>query len=128
VSDKLKVKRVRADTLGYLQRSFIGVVSDIDQQEAREVGEKAVQYAIWHNVDGSIAIKRTGFYSVDDELISLTDIAGKTKQMPDEFINSEGNGVTDAFKFYLRPLVGSGFPNSYRIRVPRVQKLLKLNN
>jgi 6-phosphofructokinase 1 len=128
VSDKLKVKRVRADTLGYLQRSFIGVVSDIDQQEAREVGEKAVQYAIWHNVDGSIAIKRTGFYSVDYELISLTDIAGKTKQMPDEFINSEGNGVTDAFKFYLRPLVGSGFPNSYRIRVPRVQKLLKLNN
>lgn len=128
VSDKLKVKRVRADTLGYLQRSFIGVVSDIDQQEAREVGEKAVQYAIWHNVDGSIAIKRTGFYSVDYELISLTDIAGKTKRMPDEFINSEGNGVTDAFKFYLRPLVGSGFPNSYRIRVPRVQKLLKLNN
>ncbi len=128
VSDKLKVKRVRADTLGYLQRSFIGVVSDIDQQEAREVGEKAVQYAIWHNVDGSIAIKRTGFYSVDYELISLTDIAGRTKQMPDEFINSEGNGVTDAFKFYLRPLVGSGFPNSYRIRVPRVQKLLKLNN
>lgn len=128
VSDKLRVRRVRADTLGYLQRSFIGVVSDIDQQEAREVGEKAVQYAIWHNVDGSIAIKRTGFYSVDYELVDLKAIAGKTRTMPDEFINSEGNGVTDAFKFYLRPLVGSGFPNSYRIRVPRVQKLLKINN
>lgn len=128
VTEKLKVKRVRADTLGYLQRSFIGVVSDIDQQEAREVGEKAVQYAIWHNVDGSIAIKRTGFYSVDYELVDLKEIAGKTRTMPDEFINSEGNGVTDAFKFYLRPLVGSGFPNSYRIRVPRVQKLLKLNS
>lgn len=128
VTQKLKVKRVRADTLGYLQRSFIGVVSDIDQQEAREVGEKAVQYAIWHNVDGSIAIKRTGFYSVDYELVDLKDIAGKTRTLSDEFINSEGNGVTDAFKFYLRPLVGSGFPNSYRIRVPRVQKILKLNN
>lgn len=55
---------MRADTLGYLQRYFIGVVSDIDQQEAREVGEKAVQYAIWHNVEGSIVIKRTGFYFV----------------------------------------------------------------
>ncbi|MBE7411448.1 MAG: 6-phosphofructokinase [Leptospiraceae bacterium] len=125
IREKLKIKRVRADTLGYLQRSFIGVVSDVDQQEAREVGEKAAQYAIWHNVDGSVAIKRTGFYSVDYELVSLKDIAGKTRLMPDEYINYEGNGVTDAFKFYLRPLVGSGFPNSYRIRVPRVQKILK---
>ncbi len=128
IRDKLKIKRVRADTLGYLQRSFIGVVSDVDQQEAREVGEKAVQYAIWHNVDGSIAIKRTGFYSVNYELVDLKDIAGKTRLMPDEFINSEGNGVTDAFKFYLRPLIGSGFPNSYRIRVPRVAKILKPNS
>lgn len=127
VKEKLKVKRVRADTLGYLQRSFIGVVSDVDQQEAREVGEKAVQYAIWHNVDGSIIIKRTGFYSVDYELVALNEIAGKTRLMSDEFINKEGNGVTDAFKFYLRPLVGSGFPNSHRIRVPRVQKLLNRN-
>jgi 6-phosphofructokinase 1 len=124
VKDKLPIKRVRADTLGYLQRSFIGVVSDIDQQEAREVGEKAVQFAIWNNVDGSIAINRTGFYSVDYSLVSLKDIAGKTRHMPDEFINSDGNGVTDAFKFYLRPLVGSGFQNSHRIRVPKVQKIL----
>ena len=28
-----------------MQRSFVGCVSDVDQREAREVGEKAVQYA-----------------------------------------------------------------------------------
>jgi 6-phosphofructokinase len=44
---KLKIKRVRGDTFGYLQRSFVGCVSDVDQREAREVGEKAVQYAFW---------------------------------------------------------------------------------
>ena len=31
-----------------------------DQLEAREVGEKAAQFAIWHNIDGSITINRTG--------------------------------------------------------------------
>ena len=36
---------VRADTFGYLQRSFLGCVSDVDQQEARAVGEQAVAFA-----------------------------------------------------------------------------------
>jgi 6-phosphofructokinase len=47
IKSKLGIKRVRGDTFGYLQRSFIGCVSDVDQREAREVGEKAVQFAIW---------------------------------------------------------------------------------
>ena len=42
---KLASSRVRGDTFGYLQRSFVGCVSKVDQREAREVGEKAVQYA-----------------------------------------------------------------------------------
>ena len=40
VKDKLGYKRVRADTFGYVQRSFVGCVSDVDQREAREVGRK----------------------------------------------------------------------------------------
>jgi 6-phosphofructokinase len=47
VQKRLGIKRVRADTFGYLQRSFPGVVSDVDAREAREVGEKAVHYACW---------------------------------------------------------------------------------
>ena len=46
VKSKLGIKRVRGDTFGYLQRSFVGCVSKVDQREAREVGEKAVQYAV----------------------------------------------------------------------------------
>jgi len=106
VRKKLNIKRVRADTFGYLQRSFFGCVSDVDQHEAREVGEKAAQYAIWHNLDGSITIQRTGDYSVDYRLVSLQELAGKTRHMPDEFINAEGNGVTPAFVNYAAPLVG----------------------
>ena len=77
---------MRGDTFGYLQRSFIGCVSDVDQREAREVGEKAVQYAFWGDRNGSVTIKRTGFYSVDYELAPLEAVAGKTRVMEDEFI------------------------------------------
>ncbi|MBN2260436.1 MAG: 6-phosphofructokinase [Clostridiales bacterium] len=124
IKDKLKISRVRSDTFGYLQRSYLGVVSDIDQQEAREVGEKAAQFALWNNIDGSIVIERTGYYSVDYRLVPLEDIAGKTKLMEDAFINESGNGVTDAFKFYLRPLLGSGFNTPHRLRAPLADKIL----
>jgi 6-phosphofructokinase 1 len=124
IRSKLKISRVRSDTFGYLQRSFLDCVSDVDQQEAREVGEKAAHYAIWHNLDGSISIKRTGNYSVNYSLEKLEDIAGKTRVMPDNFITPEGNNVTQDFLFYCRPLVGSGFKQAHRLRVPRADKIL----
>lgn len=125
VKKNLNISRVRSDTFGYLQRSFVGCVSDIDLMEAREVGEKAAQYALWDDVDGSITIQRTGKYSVDYKLRDLKDIAGKTKYMPDEFINDRGNYVTEAFYQYCRPLLGSGLPSPSRLRAPIVPKILK---
>src|SRR5450830_638481 len=125
IKDKLGIKRVRGDTFGYLQRSFIGCVSDVDQREAREVGEKAVQFAMWGDRDGSVAIKRTGFYSVDYALLPLTDVAGKTRIMEDEFISESGTDVTDAFRMYLRPLLGSSMPDAFRLRAAKVAKVLK---
>jgi ATP-dependent phosphofructokinase / diphosphate-dependent phosphofructokinase len=126
IKAKLGIKRVRGDTFGYLQRSFIGCVSDVDQREAREVGEKAVQFAMWGKVDGSVAIKRTGFYSVDYELLPLEAVAGKTRVMEDEFITPSGTDVTDAFRMYLRPLLGSGMPDAFRLRHHPVAKVLNV--
>jgi 6-phosphofructokinase 1 len=125
IKAKLGIKRVRGDTFGYLQRSFIGCVSDVDQREAREVGEKAVQFAMWGDRDGSVAIKRTGFYSVDYTLQPLDQVAGKTRTMEDEFIAPSGTDVTDAFRLYLRPLLGSGMPDAFRLRGASVEKILK---
>jgi 6-phosphofructokinase len=125
VKTKLGFKRVRADTFGYVQRSFVGCVSDVDQREAREVGEKAVQFALWGDCDGSVTIHRTGFYSVDYQLTPLEAVAGKTKVMPDEFISENGTDVTDAFRLYLRPLLGSGMPDAFRLRHNHVTKILK---
>jgi 6-phosphofructokinase 1 len=124
IKDKLGIKRVRGDTFGYLQRSFIGCVSDVDQREAREVGEKAVQFAMWGERDGSVAIKRSGAYAVDYELIPLEAVAGKTRTMEDEFITADGTGVTEAFHTYLRPLLGAGMPDAFRLRRAPVAKIL----
>jgi len=125
IKSKLGIKRVRGDTFGYLQRSFIGCVSDIDQREAREVGEKAVQFAFGAGRDGSVAIKRTGTYSVDYELLPLDAVAGKTRTMEDQFIAPSGTDVTDAFRLYLRPLLGSGMPDAFRLRPNAVARVLK---
>ena len=125
IRTRLKIKRVRGDTFGYLQRSFMGCVSDVDQREAREVGEKAVQFAMWGKQSGSVAIKRVGFYSVDYELLPLQAVAGKTRVMEDAFISESGTDVTDAFRLYLRPLLGSGMPDAYRLRHNPVAKVLK---
>ena len=102
----------------------MGCVSDVDQREAREVGEKAVQYAMWGDRDGSVAINRTGFFSVDYQLVPLESVAGKARVMEDEFIAPGGTDVTDAYRFYLRPLLGSGMPDTYRLRLNRVDKIL----
>ena len=124
VKGETGIKRVRADTLGYLQRSFLGCVSEVDQFEAREVGEKAAQYSIWHNRDGSVAIRRIGDYAVEYFLAKLKDVARDSVEMPGKFINKDGNFVTESFKKYAIPLVGS-MPTLERIAAPKVKKVLK---
>lgn len=125
IKDKLSIKRVRGDTFGYLQRSFLGCVSDVDQREAREAGEKAVQFAMWGGQDGSVAIKRIGQYASGFELVPLDTVAGKTRVMEDELIAPSGTDVTDAFFRYLQPLLGSDLPEAHRLRAPAVAKVLK---
>ena len=125
IKDKLKIKRVRGDTFGYLQRSFLGCVSEVDQREAREVGAKAMQFAMWGQASGSVAIRRVGQYAVDYVLQPLEAVAAKTRVMEDAFIAAAGNDVTDAFRDYLRPLLGAELPVAVRLRGAPVPRVLK---
>ena len=125
IKSNLKIKRVRGDTLGYLQRSFLGCVSDVDQREAREVGRKAVQCAMQGAQDGSVTICRTDSDAVEYKLTALTEVAGKTRTMPDAFISANDTDVTNAFRLYLHPLLGSEMPEAYRLRLTPVQKIPK---
>ncbi len=124
IKQRLGIKRVRGDTFGYLQRSFLGCVSDVDQREAREVGEQAVQFAMRGDRDGSVAIQRVGAYAVNYALVPLQTVAGKTRVMDDAFIAGSGNDVTAAFSDYLRPLLGSGMPEAGRLRAGAIAKVL----
>ena len=73
--------------------------------------------------NGSVAIKRVGNgknYAVELFRTELSSVAKKTKPMPDEFINAEGNGITDAFVEYAMPLVGELPKTEYLGAHPRV--------
>ena len=123
IKDRLGYKRVRGDTFGYVQRSFIGCVSDVDQREARAAGEQGVRYAMQEKRDGTVTIHRnsSGDYGVRYELSALEDVAGKTRIMPPEFL--QGPDVTDAFRQYLKPLLGSNVPQAYRLGRNPVAKI-----
>ncbi|RKY09746.1 MAG: 6-phosphofructokinase [Planctomycetota bacterium] len=108
IKSSFGVKRVRADTFGYLQRSFAGLQSKTDVDEARRCGRQAVLYSMQED-NGSVAMKRLGNgadYAVELFRTNLSDVAEHTKSVPDEFINADGNGMTDAFIEYAMPLVG----------------------
>jgi 6-phosphofructokinase 1 len=122
IKAELQVKRVRADTFGYLQRSFAGVRSSVDAQEARACGREAVRLAM-KRISGSVAMKRVGSgkeYAVELFHTELAGVAEKTKSMPDEFFNAEGDGITDAFVEYAKPLVGELPRTHYLGAYPRI--------
>ena len=64
-----------------------------------------------------MTICRTDSYAASYKLTALTEVAGKTRTMPDEFISANDTDVTDAFRLYLRPLLGSGMPEAHRLRL-----------
>jgi len=102
-----KKLRVRADTFGYLQRSFPGFVSPTDATEARLVGKLAVKYATEGQLEGSVAMRRAAgdVYKIETFLTPLATVARETKHMDPSYIEN-GNNITEAFKKYVRPLVG----------------------
>ncbi len=103
------IKRVRADTFGYLQRSFPGIASKLDSAEARTVGSTAVVMALCgKTTSGSIAIVRKPGkdYRVEFKCVPLRSVAKATRSMPAKFLAKDRPDVTPAFLDYCRPLVG----------------------
>ncbi len=123
IKARTKITRVRADTFGYLQRSFPGLTSAVDAREARKVGMLAVKHAVTKKPNGSIAIVRKPGekYQVAFKRVPLAKVAKFTRHMPDEFIAPAGNDVTEAFLAYARPLVGP-LPKIGRLQAVPVTK------
>lgn len=100
--------RVRADTFGYLQRSFPTIISPIDAKEARQVGDFAVNHAATTGSPGSVSIRRLSSVPYESEcfITPLSSVAREATCMRDEYINEAGNDVTQAWIDYVAPLVG----------------------
>ncbi|MDQ6990100.1 MAG: 6-phosphofructokinase [Mariprofundaceae bacterium] len=100
--------RIRADTFGYLQRSFPSVVADVDVKEAREVGTFAVHHAATSASNGSVAIKRLSNkpYRSEYFITPLASVAREATALKDVYIDEAGNDVTQAWLDYVSPLVG----------------------
>jgi len=100
--------RVRADTFGYLQRSFPTVVSDVDAKEAREVGAFGVKHAVTQGVAGSVAIRRISSepYVSEYFITPLSSVAREATSLKAEYMNEAGNDVSQAWLDYVAPLVG----------------------
>ena len=104
-----KVKRVRADTFGYLQRSFPGVASKVDQDEAFAAGAVAVKAALAGKLSkGTVAIVREEGrrYRVAFAPVPIANAAKFTRSVPKEYIAKNGHDVTAKFIDYARPIVG----------------------
>src|SRR5687768_3965977 len=102
-----KKLRVRADTFGYLQRSFPGFVSETDAREARQVGQMAVRYSAegaGGAAGGSVAMRRVNNapYTIETFLTPLSTVARETKHLDPSWIR-DGCDVTEAFAAYARP-------------------------
>ncbi|MEZ6020558.1 MAG: hypothetical protein R3F17_10790 [Planctomycetota bacterium] len=114
IKRELGVSRVRADTFGYLQRSYFGVVSEVDAREARAVGRHAVELALaGHDPHGSVIIRRESTRPHEASLgcTDLENVAQKTRCMPAEFLAGT-NGVSSR----IRRVAG---PAGRRLAAPR---------
>jgi 6-phosphofructokinase 1 len=82
------------------------VQQDVD--EAYRCGQKAVELAVGGTTGVMVTLEREagGGYVCTTGTAPLKDVAVRAKPMPDEYINEQGNFVTDAFFDYLRPLIG----------------------
>jgi 6-phosphofructokinase len=112
--------RPRFDKPGTIQRTAMAYASSIDLEEADMAGRMAVRYALQGESDCMVTLVREpgDGYRCCTGLAPLARVANAVKTLPDEYINPEGNFVTEAFLEYAWPLIGEPLPT-----YPRLQKV-----
>lgn len=113
LAESLPGTRARVDTFGYLARGNIATINEVDAQEAFEAGAFAVRAV--ERLGGSVALKYNDTETTC-QLVPLVDVAGKTRQMPENFLHPAENKVSGACRNYLSRLV----PRKYRVARPFV--------
>ncbi len=125
--DKLGTK-VRGIEFSLLQRCAAHVGSLTDVNEAYMAGQMAVRHAVEGKTDYMVAFERAAGseYKCTTKLINLTDVANTEKTVPREWINKEGNGLTQDFINYALPLIQGESRPVLEDGLPRFAKLKKV--
>jgi 6-phosphofructokinase 1 len=99
-------KRARVDTLGYLPRGAISMISPVDAKEAFDAGAFAVEAA--DKGGGSVALQYDGT-KILTKLVPLSNVAGKTRHMPDDFLKAGENQLSETGLAYFTRLLPQKF-------------------
>lgn len=104
--------KARSEKPGLLGRASIAWQSAVDREEAVACGREAVRAALAGDSGTMVAIERvsTEPYEVRLVRVGVERAMLAERTMPDEFVNARGNGVTEAFVRWARPLVGPALP------------------
>ena len=106
VKDKLGCK-VRSIEINLPQRAAGHLLSLTDINESVMIGRHAVEAAIEGNTGVMISVVRdySKDYAISISEADISKIANAVKQVPDEYINAKGDGVTVECIKYLAPLI-----------------------
>ena len=118
----------RAIELSLMQRCGAHCGSQTDIDEAYAVGKAAVEAATSGETGLMVSIKRLSNdpYTWETELLPLDKCANFEKKVPMEWINADGNGVTQEFIDYALPLI-QGETKMQKVNgLPRFAKLKKV--
>ena len=120
VKEKIGCK-VRSIELNLPQRCASHIASATDIAESAGVGFAAVRAAVQGKTGVMMTIDRldTEDYFVGFGSADISGIANAVKHVPDEYINEEGNGVTDACIKYLAPLIVGEISPEYENGLPK---------
>lgn len=112
--------KVRSMEISLLQRCAAHLASLTDITESVQTGEAAVNFALLGRAGTMVCIKRyeTEEYETYFEALDVASIANAVRSVPGEYINEEGNGVTQACLDYLAPLILGELPILYKNGVP----------
>jgi len=104
--------KARGEKPGLLGRTSIPMQSEVDLKEAILAGELACRAALQGESGMMVAFERisTTPYEIKPFLVEIDKVMLHERTMPDDFINEEGNGVTEKFKEWCRPLIGGKLP------------------
>lgn len=120
--------KVRGIEFSLLQRCAAHVASLNDVNEAYLAGQTAVKAAVEGTTDMMVAFERdmTNGYKCNMKLLNLSHVANTEKKIPREWINAEGNGLTQDFIDYALPLIQGESKIVLEDGLPRFAKLKKV--